>query len=320
MNVFYHSYVLHSRGGLNAVSRRREFHGALIKIDEGVGCLHPWPEFGDEEIQAQLELMRAGRSSKVIERALRMAQVDGDARRAGGSLFAGLEVPRCHYSWDHHQDFDEQIERITSEGWQAVKTKGWRQLDEVMKWLERFTTSTQETRLRMDFNSCLSESEYDFLISQLPEAVKSRFDFIEDPFPYDAKRWNAMRMKHGVKLALDKQLRGAAEGYDIAVLKPGRRDWREMVKDIPASMDLVLTSAMDHAVGQSFAAWEAACAFKELGSRVSLCGLSTEHLFAEDAFFKKLHSYGGILKPDSEGTTGLGFDDVLASLPWKKLV
>ena len=75
---------------------------------------------------------------------------------------------------------------------------------------------------------------------------------------------------------------------------------------------------MDHAIGQSFAAWEAATAWRELGGRLDLCGLSTQHLFAEDPFFKKLHAYGGILEVDRNGT-GLGFDDVLNDLPWRRL-
>jgi O-succinylbenzoate synthase len=143
-------------------------------------------------------------------------------------------------------------------------------------------------------------------------------DFVEDPFPYYPEQWNAVREKYGVRLALDKQLRGAVAGFDVAVLKPGRREWREMTVDLPADVRIVMTSAMDHAIGQSFAAYEAALAWRELGPRLDLCGLSTQHLFESDDFFARLSARGGKLEVDRSGT-GLGFDDVIEALPWQAL-
>ena len=105
-------YTLRSRGSLNAVSMRREFHGALLRVGEGVGCLHPWPEFGDAPVEEQLRLLREGGSSKVIERARRMAAIDGAARRTGKRLFEGLEIPPSHYSWDQNQPLESQAARI----------------------------------------------------------------------------------------------------------------------------------------------------------------------------------------------------------------
>ncbi|TLD69594.1 hypothetical protein FEM03_16685 [Phragmitibacter flavus] len=316
MRVF--RYALRSRGSLNAVSVRRTFDGALVEVDGGVGCLHPWPEFGDEEVEAQLRILKAGGTTKVIERALRMASVDGEARRRGVSLFEGLVVPVSHYSWDGNGDFDGQVEKVVSEGWRAVKTKGTRDLKELVDWLEKFVTVAPGVRARVDFNSCLSEGEFLTWWGMMGNEVKGAVDFVEDPFGYEAERWELVRKELGVRLALDKGLRGAVEGFDVAVLKPGRRDWRLMVADLPEGMPVVLTSAMDHAIGQSFAAWEAACALKELGARVDWCGLCTEHLFERDAFFERLGSLGGELKVDREGT-GLGFDEVLRGLDWVEL-
>ena len=63
--ILFHPYTLYSRGALNAVSVRREFHGALLKVNDGVGCLHPWPEFGDAPVDEQLQLLRDGNMSGV---------------------------------------------------------------------------------------------------------------------------------------------------------------------------------------------------------------------------------------------------------------
>lgn len=330
--IHFHHYTLHSRGSLNAVSQRREFHGALIKVNDGIGCLHPWPEFGDAPVNEQLNLLRDGGTSKVIERALHMATVDGEARRLGVSLFEGLEIPPCHYSWDSHQDAETQMQRVIEEGWQAVKTKGWGNVSEVLPYLDAFCSSTfqcrdlplnstlecRATKLRIDFNSCLTETQFVEFLTGMSDPVRSILDFVEDPFPYDAQRWGHVQEHNDVRLALDKQLRGANSGFDVAVLKPGRREWREMVAGLPSPVRIVMTSAMDHAIGQSFAAYEAAMAWRELGDRMDLCGLATNHLFAQDAFFERLSAYGGKLEVDRSGT-GLGFDDVLQKLPWVKL-
>lgn len=319
-------YTLRSRGSLNAVSQRREFHGALIRIDEGVGCLHPWPEFGDAPVEVHLQLLRQGGTSKVIERALRMAAVDGEARRRGVSLFEDLEIPPCHYSWDHNQDAAAQFLRVMEEGWRAIKTKGWADVEKTKRTLEAMADSTENTdlmladlpKLRVDFNSCLSAESFRELMEGISGQVLIRLDFVEDPFPYEVARWSEARERWGVGLALDKQLRGAVEGFDVAVLKPGRREWRELLSELPPSVKVVMTSAMDHAIGQSFAAYEAALAWNELGDRMDLCGLCTEHLFEKDAFFERLNSRGGMLEVDRTGT-GLGFDEVIAGLPWQRL-
>jgi O-succinylbenzoate synthase len=314
------SYTLRSRGSLNAVSQRREFHGALIRVDGGVGCLHPWPEFGDAPVEEQLKLLRAGGGSKVIERALRMAAVDGGARKKGVSLFAGLEIPLCHYSWDQNQSAEEQMRRVMDEGWRAIKTKGWVELRRTALLVESLggMLGDAPVKMRLDFNSCLTEAAFVGWIGELGRSPRERLDFVEDPFPYAPKGWDQARCRFGLRLALDKQLRGAVEGFDVAVLKPGRREWRDLIGELPAQVKVVMTSAMDHAIGQSFAAYEAALAWKVLGDRMDLCGLCTEHLFEKDAFFERLRSPGGTLEVDRNGT-GLGFDDALDKLPWQNL-
>ncbi|MCE9519376.1 MAG: hypothetical protein K8R87_07475 [Verrucomicrobia bacterium] len=318
--MFFHPYILCSRGSLNAVSLRREFHGALVKVDDGIGCVHPWPEFGDAPVEEQLKLLREGGTSKVIERALHMAAVDGEARRRGMSLFAGLEIPLSHYSWDQHQPSESQMQRVIGEGWKAIKTKGALNVDETLRSLDALASLVGDATLkfRVDFNSCLTEELFTRFLELMPPQVRQGIDFIEDSFPYDAVRWSEIQHSQGIRLALDKQLRGATEGFEYAVMKPGRRDWRGMINELPSDTRVVMTSAMDHAIGQSFAAYEAALAWRDIGSRMDLCGLCTEHLFAKDVFFERISSYGGNLQVDRKGT-GLGFDDVLAKLPWKRL-
>jgi o-succinylbenzoate synthase len=100
-------------------------------------------------------------------------------------------------------------------------------------------------------------------------------------------------------------------------VKPARRDWRT-VAAIHPSAPLLLTSAMDHPLGQSYAAYEAALAWQQFGSSLELTGLCTQHLFEPDAFSARLGMALSTLQVDDSGT-GLGFDAELADLPWMEL-
>ena len=78
--IYVHDYLLKSGTALNAVSQRRVFAGALICVNDGYGCVHPWPEFGDAPVEEQLRLLAEGITTPVTEMALQCAAVDGEAR------------------------------------------------------------------------------------------------------------------------------------------------------------------------------------------------------------------------------------------------
>lgn len=317
--IYYWEYQLRSEAALNAASVRRAFPGALIRRGAGVGCLHPWPEFGDAPIEEQLRLLRDGAPSAIGRLALRCAELDGAARTAGRSLFDGLEIPASHYSWSFGHATGPQVELLLAERWPALKAKGFANWGETMRFLEACERATRgaDLRFRVDFNGCLEAASFHQFIEFMPLRVYRALDFVEDPYPYDAAAWQGSQSRWGVRLALDKGWREADRGFDHVVVKPSRRDWRKVAARHPES-PLVLTSAMDHPIGQMFAAYEAAVARAELGERVGLCGLCTQHLFAADPFLERVLSPGGRLQPDRTGG-GLGFGDQIEKLPWRRL-
>lgn len=314
-----YEYLLRSGVALNSASHRRTFPGALIRVGSGYGCIHPWPEFGDAPIEEQLRLLAQGITTPVTAMALRCAEIDGAAREAGVSLFEGLSIPRSHYSWSFAQPTEPQIQRLLTEEWAALKAKGFANYGETRRFLEQCAKAgeAQNLKLRVDFNGCLDARGFSQFIEFMPLRTYQQLDLIEDPFPYDAALWQQAQERWKVRLALDKGWRDGSTGFSAVVVKPARRDWRVVAEKHPAHR-LVLTSAMDHAIGQMFAAYEAALAYQENPERVDLCGLCTQHLFEPDGFFERLQSPGGHLRPDLSGG-GLGFGEVLEKLPWRKL-
>lgn len=318
--IYVHRYLLRSSAALNSASVRREFHGALINAGDGYGCIHPWPEFGDAAIDEQLRLLAEGVTTPLTGMALRCARVDGQARREGVSLFENLRIPPSHYSWSSGRDAAPQITTVVEENWPAIKAKGLADWRETLRFLGRLAEAAEGStvKLRVDFNGCLSREDFEGFCKAVPPRVRRVLDLIEDPVPYDAELWEHFRSQHDVRLALDKGWQSATGGFDAVVIKPARRDWR-VVSELFGSSPLVLTSAMDHALGQMFAAYEAALALHEMPGRISWCGLATQHLFERDSFFENITSPGGILKLERWGT-GLGFDETLDRLPWKRLI
>jgi o-succinylbenzoate synthase len=317
MTIHVHRYTLRTGAALNAVSVRRQFDGALLRVNDGFAALHPWPEFGDAPVEQQLRTLRDGGSTPLLERTLHIAAVDGAARREGRSLFDGLKVPRSHYSWSAAQTTQVQLEYLRERGFHMIKAKGYASYGETRSFLDGVTRAAPELRLRVDFNGCLEPAIFAKFIEFMPLKVYRALDVIEDPTPYDPAVWQAFRERWGVKLALDKGWREAQGGFDAVVIKPARRDWREVHARHPES-PMIITSAMDHALGQSYAAYEGALAALAHPDLISDCGLCTQHLFERDPFFARLEVEQGVLQVDRTGT-GLGFDDLLQSLLWTPL-
>jgi o-succinylbenzoate synthase len=281
--MWFWRYELHPRGRLSAVAGTGARHGALIRVGEGYADVHPWPELGDAPLEEQLARLARGETTSLTRRSLKFASIDGDARMRGVNLFDGLTIPESHWP-EAAGDVPAAFDTV------KIKMRRGASIDPAVS---RF-------RLRLDYNATLTPAE--FLDERLP---RDSIDFIEDPCPFDRATWAELRRRSGLRLALD---RGTDDdmSVDVLVVKPA-------VQDVPHSAkEIVVTSYMDHSIGQLAAAWVAAG--KATSAR---CGLLTHLLFELDPFFERLRIDGARLV--APAGTGLGFDDLLVKLPWKKL-
>ncbi|MEM7699341.1 MAG: enolase C-terminal domain-like protein [Verrucomicrobiota bacterium] len=319
---YYWPYTLRSAGALNAKSQRREHQGFLIRIEDGVGCVHPWPELGDAPVESQLEAWRTGRQIPLLTSALACAKLDGEARRAGRSLLTGSDAPvqpRNHRLVLPEDDPDQCFE----EGYRAGKWKIGREdpvqfSDRVRPWVER------GFRLRLDANETFSVKEFLRWWDALDPSVRDAVDWVEDPVPIS--RWRAVRLRRaGVSVAVDRTVARHYRVADVAVYKPALDDspfdaglntkllgWAQSRRK-----QIVVTSYMDHPIGQLWASYAAASLAALDSDCVDLCGLLTQHCFETCAFSEQLDASETRLVPPAG--TGLGFDELLDSLSWKRL-
>ena len=125
-DVWISPYRLRSRGFLNSLSNRREFFGALIRVGEGYGCIHPWPELGDPPLEKCLDDLRGRRFWPIVRRAMRCAEFDNAARSREESLFEEMEVPRSHATLVNADARD--LAAAVEAGFDTVKMKAGRDL------------------------------------------------------------------------------------------------------------------------------------------------------------------------------------------------
>jgi O-succinylbenzoate synthase len=280
--MWIHRYTLKPRRALSALAGARPREGALLRAGDGFADVHPWPELGDAPLDEQLARLGRGETTPLTRRSLWFASV---WKR---DLFDGLTIPRSHWPGsDPPEGFD--IAKIKMPG----------------------GTLPDRVRLRLDFNA-----DADAFARLAPSLPRERIDFVEDPCPYDEETWRRLREETGMRFALDRAVAvptrararararlfrraGAATPYDVRIVKPA-------VEDVPKSdIPIIITSYMDHPIGQLHAAYVAA-------NSKETCGLVTHVLYETDAFIERMTIKDARLIPPD-------FTDLLEALPWKRL-
>ena len=315
-DIWVWHYTLQSKAVLNARFESLEHRGALIRdFGGGVGCIHPWTSLGDASLEDQLASLASGHPLPLAEQALVCAEFDGLARRDGVNLFDKLTVPIPKSHWTASPAHDPAS--VVGEGFGAVKIKCGPDMTVNRSEIERWQTAGPDLRLRLDFNETGTVDALTGFWGDLAEPDRGAIEFIEDPVPWDKATWQELR-KAGIPLAADRDALGRADEADWLVVKPGAENpVRAGEKAYETGSRLVFTSYMDHAIGQVYAAFRAGEWAGVFPEQVSECGLLTHELFEPDPFFERLCREGPQLLPPTG--TGLGFDDLLESLPWKKM-
>lgn len=315
-DIWYSPYRLKARSFLNSISSRREFEGVLIKVGEGYGCIHPWPELGDPPLEKCLEDLKSRRTWPIVKRALRCAEYDHAARIQEESLFEEMQVPPSHATLVDASI--KQLEIAVDAGFDTIKIKAGRNVTVEAKFLEEVSVQYPALKWRIDFNELLDPEAAHRFLGNLSNGLKRKVEFIEDICPFSESVWAELWKKHRVPLAVDRESGPHRKSAQYMVIKPAVDE--PFLLGEAALMNSqrgVMTSYMDHPFGQAFAAWEAARTELIFPGLIGTCGLQTHQLFEKDAFTEKL----GEWKPafQAPGGTGLGFDDELAALTWVSL-
>lgn len=307
-DYFYWRYRLRlaGPGSLNAVTRASEVEGALLR-DQGGGhaCLQPWPSLGQGDLDCSLALLRDGGDSDLLRAVRRCLALDGAARAAGIGLFEGKSIPPSHLSVPDWADL-AWLEAKFSAGFTYFKLKCGRDFGAAASRVDHLCAHFGGAlRLRLDFNQCLDLVGFRALVDLLGKRSE-QIDFIEDPIAYQPDIWRKLSGELPFDLALDHPGTEAIDGFQVRVIKPA---WGDTAQ---GGVREVFTTAMDHPIGQLFAAHQAA----ESGDGLGQAGLLTHWLFEPDPFSEGLQ-VDGECRLVPPGGAGLGFSELLDGLPWK---
>jgi len=300
MSVWISRYELQSATELGARTERRIYPGALVRVEEGFGCLHPWPELGDPTLEECLEDLKGSRKTRLVQRALHCAEIDGKAREEGVSLFEGVVVPRSHFLMVGISR--EGLEEAAERGFSVVKVKAGRMVRDEMEKIRHLSSQWPNIRWRIDFNELASCQELREILSRWERDELKRIDFVEDPSPFCPDDWAGLP----VSVANDRGMARDGGASEVLVIKPA-------IEEIPRapSQRIVVTSYLDHPIGQCFAAYEAGkSGIKEI------CGLQSHGVFVANSFSEELGELSPAFRPPAG--KGLGFSNLLRSIDWVK--
>ncbi|MEN9992425.1 MAG: hypothetical protein RLZZ224_2127 [Verrucomicrobiota bacterium] len=297
-------YRMKARAPLNRKSPALQVEGMLLRIDGGYACVQPWSVFGHPTLEEHEQALREKRSLPLLDQAFSCAEADAEARRKGVSWWTGLSVPRSHATiTDLTEDHPESALAPFSHAKIKARVEDTQQLHE---WSQRHP----HLSLRLDFNEVPNEKAFVDWWEKLSDELRRRIDWVEDPFPFDSEAWQRVQSQTGCAFACDRAVDLLRSDHAfVAVWKPA---WQPLPCSV-LQQNVVVTSAMDHPVGQAWAAYSAG-----LAGVTSLCGLRTDPLFEKNAFSERMGSWGPDW-PRIDGM-GMGFDDLLENLPWVRMM
>jgi len=326
--IDYSAYIL-KKVGVNS-SRV----GSLLRIEWqeafGYADLHPWPEFGDFYIKEQLKTLADFQKSpttivlpRILQRSLYFSQRDAQARFEKKSLFEDIEVPDSHYLITREDEVAvNHIEKIIQSGFTKIKVKiGGDPLMAAVSisQLASYLVSIRPLQLRLDVNARWSVSEFKEFIEKIPADLKSIIEFIEDPFHSAPELWPALSRQYAVSFARDfaDDLERDHLDYRVRILKPAVADIQKIAEAEAEDVRFVVTSYLDHPVGQVCAAFEAAELKKKYGNRVLQCGLLSQNAYEQNDFSEQMAARGP--KFPEVGGHGFGFDEILTNIRWQQI-
>lgn len=323
-------YILSPKSRIGSVATPTARHGALLCIrwpDDvtGYGDLFPWPEFGDESLDHQLDALNEGRVSAGLEQTIWLARRDAQARQYSQNLMKGLPRVRNHYLInDPDLVTDAELGDAKKMGYQYIKLKCGKDIQKELELAVKLI-KLRGFQLRLDFNSRATPADFHTFMQKIPEPLRQKIEFVEDPFPYNENLWRSASQL--VALAVDQEYHRvpwetytefSPPPFKVIVLKPARQDTvkaREFAHRFRLKM--AITSSLDHPVGVMHAA--ALCGeFKKLYPNMILDAGCFSHTSYELDQFSALLPPKGPYLSDVTGS-GVGFDQILQALPWTKL-
>ena len=316
----YYPYTLTPKFAPNRLTEATPRSGALLRVWfsdcslPGHADLFPWPELGDMPLQLQLETLKERIPLPLAASSLLWAHHEAKAHASGEEFFPGTSLP------SHLTALDRAA---IPHGTPLVKLKvteedvqNWPQVEALM---ERFP----ETRWRLDFNGLFTDMDraYDSW-NKLSHEAQDKIDFIEDPM--DEKHMaheDIHQVFPGATIAVDRNPYPASlRRAEVWVIKPVNFAPDVFLRE---AMDfegkIVITSSMDHPLGQLMALRAAQLLQRRSPRKVLAGGLCTQDLYLDHPQKNWVRTDNSCLRAALTDGAGWGLSHALGKLKWQEL-
>jgi len=328
MKIWYSSYQLFPKSVINSKIKIKYRLGALLRVrfeDGAVGYadLCPFAEMGDQPLELELKNLLQSKPSPLTARSLNVARLDATARAEKRSLFNPKIRVKNHFLINDLGGFDQnRIDALEKMGYNEFKIKIGRDLAVETEKLHNLCDRLgHASRLRLDFNFTLTREKFLQWFDKTQSWLRSRLEYVEDPFAYNGKEWREVNERWNITLALDFapiETKLKAEGAQVVVIKPAVEDDQKILKSIVSSPKrVVYTHYMDFPLGQMAALVSAEHAMQNYSGKILSCGLQHHDIY-EGFVFQSAIKYDGPFIVPPEGH-GLGFDALLDKQKWIEL-
>jgi O-succinylbenzoate synthase len=288
--------------------------GALLKVEwssgqVGYSDLHPWPEFGDQELDIHLERIAELNFTPLTELSLEFNFIDREFRLHNRSVFLGLLLPSSHLLVDTIEDVNpSNVGLWKSQGFTHAKVKvagDWQKAVQVLNTV----VPASELIWRLDLNGNYDAAEFQRGWLQFSPETKQRIDFVEDPIANGNFQTDGPWAEDFIK-----KNEFSKVNPPVRVVKP----MREELENLEEYRRVVFTHGLDHPLGQASALWSAAQYYRRHPQQLEVCGLGAPTRYLQSDFSKAWSCTGPRMKPVPG--TGFGFDELLADTAWDRLV
>jgi O-succinylbenzoate synthase len=337
MRIFASTYRLAALKPILAKEIHPSREGALLRFDfkngtTGYADCHPWVELGDDPLQTQLELLSHSKVTPLTNRSLFFASLDAAARGKGKNLFADLIIPPSHFLIANLVSFGTNagnrsialLHNLLCRGFNRFKVKIGSKLPEEIKALKFLTSNLPEkVKIRLDFNAKLNAASFDLFLEEIRE-IHHRLEFCEDPFPFSLAQWKKRQKNYSIPLACDlnsEQAIGKSEAAKVLIIKPAIQQELPFLDEAADQQKLVVTSYLDHPLGQLSAAYVAATINKAVPASIAAAGLLSHLCYEPNPYsdqFAAANPFGEPFLNPPHGT-GFGFNDFLEKEQWIRL-
>ncbi|MFZ3228742.1 MAG: hypothetical protein WA160_00960 [Pseudobdellovibrio sp.] len=302
MKIHLSKYQLQKKNLVNAMDISSTHEGTLIKVTDeqnnwGVADLCPWPNLGDLELDQELKT-----KGSLFQRTLKLAKDDLEARKNRVSLLSDKAVEN---NW-----LVTNLTEYPKSG--TVKVKGSADVDRLSYYLKKL--AQEDIKIRLDFNSCLTASDYNYFLNQLTLDVARKIEYIEDPTVWNFDNWQMWNQL--LPLAVDFANENPFKyptAWSYLIIKPTRQEAKTLVQMCRSlNKKFSLTSAMDHPVGLAHG-----LRFAQKYSE-NINGFLTLDLYQPTEFnsYFKIEENRMSFSESALDSFGIGMADVLNRLDW----